>query len=283
MTDTDNAARIIAELAASASGADMLTPGSVYAYMTTGGPQLVDLTTDQWLELPKRKAGIVTTDDVPSFARYYGKHADEHSEIFADRRAAVIVAVLDAHRGCDGDGDDLEAGDGARWQQHRVTLNLKTTPEWDAWACGDRRMQAQTAFAEFIEDHIEDINPEGPCTGADLLEMAQQFQAHTKVQFSSGSRLASGETQFTYAETIEAKAGQRGNITIPGAFELAIRVFDDLDPYRVKARFRYRITDGALLLGYHLNDPERVVRDAIGQVIAKTEEATGAAVMLGRP
>ena len=62
-----------------------------------------------------------------------------------------------------------------------------------------------------------------------------------------------------------------------------IRVFDDLEPYRVKARFRYRITDGALKLGYHLNDPERVVRDAVGLVVAKAEAACGVKIMLGRP
>jgi hypothetical protein len=113
--------------------------------------------------------------------------------------------------------------------------------------------------------------------------MAQQFQAHTKVEFKSGARLASGETQLAYAETIDARAGNRGQITIPGAFELGIRVFDDLEPYRVKARFRYRLSGGQLTLGYHLDDPERKVRDAVGLVVAKAEEACGVKIMLGRP
>lgn len=281
MTDTDNAARIIQELAASASGADHLTPGEIYAYQTTTGPKLVDLTDEKYLELPRRKRGTVTVDNVPGFARYYGKHSDDDSDVYADREAGTVTAVLDAHRARhDGGLDEVYE---ARWQQHRLVLQLALTPEWRTWTGRNGHMLAQTAFAEFLEDHITDIAADGPCTGADLLEMAQQFQAHTKVQFSSGSRLASGETQFTYAETIEAKAGQRGNITIPGAFELAIRVFEDLDPYRVKARFRYRITDGALLLGYRLNDPERIARDAVELVIAQAEEACNVTIMRGRP
>ena len=38
-----------------------------------------------------------------------------------------------------------------------------------------------------------------------------------------------------------------------------------------------------LKLGYHLNDPERVVRDAVGLVVAKAEAACGVKIMLGRP
>ena len=280
-TDTEQAAEIIRDLAALTAGADELTPGTIYAYPSISGPQLVDLTADKYLGQPRRKRGTVAADNIASFAQYYHKHADDDSEVFADLATASITAVLDAHRGRQPGG--LDEVYEARWQEHRLVLKLTVTPEWSAWACRDQQLTPQTAFAEFIEDHITDIAADGPCTGADLLEMAQQFQAHTRVQFSSGTRLSSGETQFTYAETIEAKAGQRGNITIPGAFELAIRVFDDLDPYRVKARFRYRISDGALLLGYRLNDPERIARDAVELVVAKAEEACSVTIMRGRP
>jgi uncharacterized protein YfdQ (DUF2303 family) len=272
MTDTDNAAQIIRELAAFRAVPSELQPGEIYAYQTADGPKLVNLRDDQYLSLPRRKQNSVTVRDVGSFVHYYAKHADDDSEVFADVKRTLIIAVLDAH-----------AGDRARWQEHVLNLQLEVTPEWAAWARTDRQMMSQESFSEFIEDHIADIAADGPCTGSDLLEMAQQFQAHTKVEFKSGSRLASGETQLTYAETIDAKAGQRGQISIPGAFELGIRVFDDLEPYRVKARFRYRLNGGQLTLGYHLDDPERKVRDAVQLVVAKTEEACAVKIMLGRP
>lgn len=277
MTDIDNAAHVIRDLATITSGHEELTPGKIYAYRTPSGPMTVNLTADQFLEYPRRKEAYVTVTDVASFAQYYAKHADEDSEVFADDEPArghlaAITAVLDAH-----------GADSARWQNHRLTFELKATPEWQAWTGSNTRMMNQAAFAEFLEDHIADIAPDGPCTGADLLEMAQQFQAHTKVTFSSGHRIASGQTQFIYSETIEAKAGERGTITIPGAFEIGVRVFADLDPYRVKARFRYRMADGKLTLGYHLDDPERKVRDAVDQVVKAAEEATSATIMRGRP
>jgi hypothetical protein len=84
-------------------------------------------------------------------------------------------------------------------------------------------------------------------------------------------------------ESHEAKAGERGTITVPGAFELGLRVFDDCEPYRVKARFRYRLSGGVLSMGYHLDDPARKHRDAVTQVVAKAEEACKVTVMRGRP
>lgn len=281
MTDTDNAAEVIRELAFAATEPHELEAGAIYTFMTRNGPQVINLTGDEYRDFPARKRGIVRVTDVDSFAHYYGRHADEDSEVFADIGQTTVHAVLDAHRHHDPDG--LDEINEPRWRDHRLILDLEMTPEWRAWHGNDRTMMSHAQFAEFIEDHIADINPDGPCTGADLLEMAQQFQAVSKVQFSSGTRLATGETQFAYTETIDAKAGLRGQITIPGAFELGIRVFDDLDPYLVKARFRYRMNDGALQLGYHLDDPERKVRDAVQLVVAKVSEACGVTVMSGRP
>jgi len=255
--------------------------GGLYVVPTAHGHTVVDLTGDRYREYPQRKRGTVTVSDVASFAHYYSRHADGDTEVFADIKATAVTAVLDAHRRRDPDGDGELCE--ARWQEHRLVLQLEVTPEWAAWTRQDRQQMPQGTFAEFIEDHVGDIAADGPCTGADLLEMAQQFQAHTKVEFKSGARLADGQTQLTYIETVEASGGQRGTVTIPGAFELGIRVFGDLEPYRVKARFRYRMNDGKLTLGYHLDDPERKVRDAVGLVVAKAEEACKVKIMLGRP
>lgn len=276
MTDqvTDHAAEIIRDLAQASTEPSPLEPGGIYAWIAGGQVHKIDLTGDEYRDNPRRKRGLVPVTDVASFAHYYAKHADGDSEVFADLDDGTIAAVLDAHH---------PAGGEARWQGHRVILRLVPTPQWVTWTRSDRKMMGQQEFAEFIEDNIGDVAPDGPCTGADLLEIAQQFQAHTKVSFKSGSRLASGETQFTYQEEIDARAGQRGTIGIPAAFELGLKVFGDSEAYRVRARFRYRLADGALRLGYHLDDPAGQHRDAVLQVVAKAQEATGATVMRGRP
>lgn len=156
MTDTDNAARIIKELAAQAAHPDHLVPGSLYGYPTADGLQVVNLQDDKYLDEPRRKRGTVYTENVASFAQYYDKHADGDSEVFADVQNTLILAVLDAHT----DGPP-------RWQDHRLVLKLAVTPEWAIWTQNDRKQVSQTAFAEFIEDHITDIAADGPCTGSD--------------------------------------------------------------------------------------------------------------------
>lgn len=275
MTEQTGAQAII-ETARLSTEPHEVEPGHLYVVPTAHGHTVVNLQGDEYREFPQHKRAAVTVTDVASFAHYYGKHADDWSEVFADADQTSITAVLDAH---------MDESMGARWQQHRLVLQLAATPEWADWAGCDRKQMAQSVFAEFIEDHLADIasDDKAPCTAADLLEMAQQFQAHSKIEFKQGHRLSSGQAQFEYVETIEAKAGERGTITIPTAFELGIRIFDDLDPYRVKARFRYRVNDGKLTLGYHLDAPERKVRDAVGLVVAKAAAATKATIMLGRP
>lgn len=272
--DDGSTAEIIRDLAHEAAAPKELEPGCYYAWLSGGGVHKIDLTGDQYLEFPKRKAGTVTVQNVASFAHYYEKHSDESSDVYADLDRGTFAAVLDAHGG---------TGDGARWQQHRLVLELEKTLPWKTWLSRDRQMMTQQDFAEFVEDNARDVAPGEQVTAADLLEVAQSFQAHTKVNFQQGTRLATGQTQLTYAETIEAKAGSRGEILIPSEFRLAIVPFDDCDPGTVAARFRYRLRDGELRLGYFLDDPQRAVRQAVAYVATLVEAECGGLVMQGRP
>jgi uncharacterized protein YfdQ (DUF2303 family) len=279
MTDTlnkDAAAQVIERLAMSAEVPNIVTPGTVYAWLSphSGQIQVLDLTGDQYREFPRHKTGTVAVRDVASLAHYYAKHSDDSSEVFADLDTATITAVLDAHSNAEG---------GARWQAHRAVLAMKQTPEWADWAGKNKTQMTQQAFAEWIEDHAADIAPGGPTTAADLLEMAQHFHAHTKVTYSSAKRLKDGQTQLTYSEETTAAGGGKATVEIPDAFELAVRPFEDSEMYRVKARFRYRLIQGDLRMFYHLNDPDRTFRDAVLQVVAKAGEACKVTIMRGRP
>lgn len=282
MTDTTEAQAII-DATRQGTLPHPVEAGQLYVVQGASGFSVVDLTGDQYRELPARKTGTVQVRDVASLAQYYEKHADSASEVFADLDAATITAVLDAHTGTS-DTPDGFAGEGARWQAHRAILALQQTPQWQEWTGKNRSQMTQQAFAEFIEDHAADIAPGGPCTASDLLEMAQEFHAHTKVTFGSAKRLKDGQTQLTYSEeTTASGSGGRGTIEIPEAFELAIRPFDDSDAYRIKARFRYRLNGGDLRMFYQLDDPDRTFRHAVLEVVTKAAEACSVTIMRGRP
>src|SRR5580704_2812006 len=269
MTESTAAAEVVRDLATVAARPHRLDLENYYAIaLPHGGVEQIDLTGDKWRDFPRRKAGIVTVRNVDSFVQYYAKHADEDSEVFADVDRGTVTAVLDAHR--DHEATGRGDGDAARWQEHRLVLQLQPTLPWRRWTGKNEQMMPQQQFAEFVEDNARDVDPQGRVKAADLLEIAQKFQAHTTVKFTSGKRLSSGEAQFQYIEeTTASSKTDRGEITIPVEFDLAIWPYEDAKPESagdvkiIAARFRYRIENGTLKLGYFLNDPARFAQEAV--------------------
>lgn len=266
-------AEIVADLAQQAHRPVELKIGTRYGYRTGEGEfDQIDLTS----ELPPFKTGTVLVRDVASFASYYKAHADDDSEVFADIEAGTVTAVLDAHRGGDG---------GPRWQKHRLTLALKATPAWVTWTEHDNKAMSQQEFAEFLEDNRRDLDPAGPVDAASFLEIAQSFQAQTKVDFESGHRLSTGEIQLVYKETTTGTAGRVHKIEIPTEFTLAIAPFDDCANGKINARFRYRVSNQhGVVFMYVLDNPDRHAQDAVREIVAKVSEAIGELeIMRGTP
>ncbi len=274
MTEISDGVQAIIEAAKDTTYPHPVEAGQHYVVHGTSGPQHLDLTGDKYREFPQHKRGTVILHDVAAFTAYHAKHADGWSEIFADAHAGTVISVLDAH---------MNEQSGARWQQHRAVLSLTADPHWRTWTGADGQMMPQQAFAEFIEDNAADIAADSPAKAADLLELAQHFHAATKVTFNGSHRLASGETGLTYVEETTATAGKRGEIVIPPDFAIGVPPYEGGAPYRVKARFRYRLNGGELRLGYRLNRPGDTARDAFAVIITQVEETAHVTIMRGAP
>lgn len=239
-----------------------------------GSTTLLDLTAElEALQAhPNRKTGKRTVSDVDSLVGYLAKHGLPQTELWGNPDPSTICAVINAH-------ETADAPDNGRpgWGDHAVTLDLKASKDWTEWVKHDGRLMGQADFAEFIEDHLPNfVTP----SGADMLELAQTFQATTRVDFDSSQRLKSGETQVTYKEDTNATAGKKGSIAIPDTFTIGLQVYERGDAYKVDARFRYRLTGGQLQLGYRLTRPRDVLLTAFDEVVAKVTEETGRAVWL---
>jgi uncharacterized protein YfdQ (DUF2303 family) len=283
MTDITAAAEVVRDLAIQAERPHKLELEHYYVLARPdGGVEKIDLTEDRWRDWPARKRGTVTVRNVASFKAYYAKHADDASEVFADLDKGTVTAVLDAHGTYTAGGGE----DGARWQQHRLILALAPTLPWQEWTAKDRKFMSQELFAEFIEEHARDVDPQGAVKSADLLETAQNFKATLKGSVTSGKRVSSGQTQFSYIEEITA-TGQnaaRKTIEMPEEFDLLIAPYEDIDPAVMAVRLRYRIQqDKSLVLGYFMNNPVRVAREAVAEVVAKLAGECGVTVMHGQP
>lgn len=234
---------------------------------------------------PRRAAGRFTVHDADSFVAYLARHDTAEAEVWADLGRQRLTAVLNAHGRTDPPervdtadpprADGPEADTVAGWQDHRLELDLRQTPEWQAWTALDTKLCEQAELAEHIEDHVDTIIEP---TGATMLELVQHFHATTGVTFQSSKALSSGERQLTYRENVEASAGKTGQLTIPATFNLALAPFDGLDPYKVRARFRYRMTGGRLTIGYALNRPADVLRAAFTDQLTAVEDNLGGTV-----
>lgn len=275
IVDTRNETAVVVATALQAAKPTVLAEDTSYAFVTGNGT--VEIVHGQEPRLaPPRKLGTCRLLDATSFAVYYLKHyLPGQSEIYADPTAPTIVGVLNGN-GPTGDADveDLGFGD------HRVELTFRHTPAWKRWAALDSKLVPQTQFAEHLEASLPDVvEPDG----AQLLELAQSFQAKTRVHFESAKDLGSGQRQLVYREEVQASAGVKGDITIPREFVIGIAPYEGAGLYRLTARLRYRINDGHLSIGYALDRPEDVLRAAFDDVLKQVQEETDRTALLGTP
>lgn len=219
---------------------------------------------ETYLRSPTRihRALIVTT--LESFNRYFNEFKDAvkgNSRIYVDGETVCVVGIMDDHHGFQDGQPDLPS-----WCDHRVVYKCPYSRQWEAWMGMDRRKVGQVEFAEWLEDRLQDVQEP---SGADLLSLALDLQVHRKVVYGSATRLASGEHSFSYSED-----NQTGTVEIPASIQLGIPVFQDGTNYAITARFRYRLTEGKLVLWFELVEPQRYVEDAFNEVVEAVKEAT---------
>lgn len=270
MADATEARDIIAQTLSGATP-DELLPGEIYGYKFDDHVEMVDLTGDQYRDLPRRKTGKVIVRDAESFLAYFAKHSDGESELYANTDLFTVTAVLDAHTGTT-----------ARWGEHRLNLQLQHTPEWEAWSRLSGKLTGQAALAEHFEANLPDILEPN---GATMLEIAQTFQATTKAEFVSSTRLSTGERKFTFNEEHQATAGGKGELVIPETMVIALAPFKGGKTYKVKARFRYQLRAGELAIGYTLDRPHDVLDLAFSEVLDEIggSEAVFQPILRGTP
>lgn len=224
----------------------LIPPG----YTLIGHPKL--------LENPRRtvqRVKMITTD---SFINYFNRFSSDDSVIFCNIDAAKFTGIIDYH--------DKST---PAWCNHIAEYTCAKTPEWVTWSKKDGIPLGQSAFAEFIEQNLEEIIQP---TGAEMLEIATTLKANTNIKFTSGKRLSDGQTQFQYHEEIDGTAGQKGQFKIPDEFKLGMSVFEGGEAYEIRAKFRYRIKDGQVSLWYDLLRPHKTYRAAVDDIFLRIEQ-----------
>jgi len=244
-----------------------LTPGHLVAFRGDQAVRIGDL--ERFAAAPHAPRGLYHVNTVESFIAYAKHHAgDAATTMWVDAATGVIVAVFDDH-----------SAEQARWGEHRAQLVLEWSPAWLRWREHDRKMLSQEDFAEHVENSIPDI---ASPSASDLLEMAQTISMTTQATFRSAKRLHDGRTQLTYNEELQTSAGSSGEMEIPKELTLMLAPFVGEEAIPVIARLRTRLNRETLTIGYILERPDELVREAVEALTGRVR-AEFARVYVGAP
>lgn len=219
---------------------------------------------------PLRRGGTVHLGDLASFNVYVADQGTTHDTyIYADPDNRTLTAVLNDH---------AKTTPLAGWRDYRAVFKAELSREFTTWMQLNKKPMEQEDFAIFLEDNIADVvEPSGDA----LLQIALTLQAKTEVSFGSHKRLDNGQIQFTYSETVDARAGT-GLIEIPREFTIGLRLFKNGEGYKVRARLKYRLGGGKLKFWYELDRAENAIEDAFQAYVNHARE-NGFTVLIGKP
>ena len=222
---------------------------------------------ERFCTAPSRIRALVKFYEAGSFCLYTQAFKTAATHLFGDRKALELTAIFDYH----------QPPASPNWTSHRAHLALRKTENWDRWVGQNGRQMNQVQFATFLEDNLVDIaSPDG----ASLLELAKNLDIKKAAAFTSAIRLDNGQTQFQYIEDVQGNS-QKGAMTIPALFVLGLAPLEGVEPYRVDARLRYRMTDGKLAIWYDLLRPEDYLKAAFESVVLFVEKQTEIRLLLG--
>ncbi|OOH89501.1 hypothetical protein BMT54_06300 [Pasteurellaceae bacterium 15-036681] len=203
---------------------------------------------------PNRIRQAVTVSTAKSLIDYTNKFKVAGTALFCNLDELTVKGIFDYHPN----------PEEARWGDHTVSYTCPHSKDWQAWDKKNKTPMSQIEFGQFIENNIHCVASEGNAvTGAELLAMVLAFEETRKSEFKSVQRLQDGTMAFAFTD--EKSGG--GKTRLPEEIVLGLQPFHNGDHYQVKARIRYRIKDGQLVLWYELINPEKVIEDAFNTTI----------------
>ncbi len=220
--------------------------------------QVYDL--EKLLNAPRRIRQKVSFARLDSFCVYLNEFKKDGTKIFLNAKTGSAVASLDYHTAAQ-----------ASWKDHSARFDPVFTESWQCWNGSNKQVMDQKKFALFIEDNALDIVEPAP---AEMLDIARTLSAKISVVFKKGTHLENGSEQIQYEETIESKAGSKGQLEVPSIFTLEMSVFDGRPKRRVQARLRYSIKEGVLSFSYSLVRLQEILAPEIEQIGDAIADAT---------
>lgn len=216
---------------------------------------------------PTRVIGTATLFDHNSLIAYVKRFSEGDAVLFADVTRRQITAVLDYHTSKD-----------PSYASHRALFSAVFTPEWETWTKNAGKRMSQVEFAEFLDNNAAAVRRP---SAADLYELALNMQGTKTAQFAGKVKPENGSFVFSYSEEVQGKTA--GTVEIPREIDLHLAVFRGTDEIDVRAKFRFRVEDGKLVLWYDLPQVEKLVRDMFDEVVLDVGGRLDSSLLHGAP
>lgn len=278
MAQDQNQENIAATLARVLPGASIVdtrleTDGGSPALVQIAVPKTFDIKEIDFEKLranPRRTTALAVFADPTSFVDYVKTFAQPGTAVWCDFNpqtfALGFTAVIDEHaKGAPG------------WRKHKATFTPDMSAEWKAWTGrnGSAKPFSQVAFAEWIEEHSDDIaTANGLPTSLQMMSMATEFVASEESVFKSAVRLQSGGVRLTYVA--DPDSGTTATMAMFEKFAIGIPVFQGAAAADfITARLKYRLHGGSVTFHYELVRPDRVHENAAKELIATIRLGVG--------
>lgn len=222
----------------------------------------------------KAHAKLAGPDD---FLAYVARHKLPNTLVWCDFNPqdfrVKFTAVIDEHNsGTPG------------WRRHTAELDPLMSAEWRVWKGQDKKPLPQVTFAEFLQEHADDINSsdasvaDGYPTALQMLKMTTDFVHNEERILKTAVRLQSGGTRLTFIA--DPDAGTTEDMAIFEKFQLGIPVFHGAPAWGMGARLKYRVGQGKVNFHYELIRADRVHESAAKELIQQVKAGLGDVPMI---
>ena len=235
-----------------------------------GYAALRDGSTVTWfdkLDRPVRRKGAVTLADPDSFVDYLTRYATDDTLLYADIDTATITAVLNDHPETgDVAADNVLAG----WRDNTATMRLRPAEDWSTIVNNSGQFLPQQRFAELMEELAHTVSQPDSAT---MLEVASTLNVKQNIDFGSRVRTQSGDVEFRFEQTSDARAGRGDNrVEIPTVVAFLTNPWVGTEPVNITARLRFRASGDGCVMGYKLIRYAEVLENAFRDIVVAINE-----------
>jgi uncharacterized protein YfdQ (DUF2303 family) len=247
---------------------------------TLAAPTLAIEWADKWRLAhapgPDFRKGMAIHEELGSFIAHVNRQKSEDSTIWAEFGRMRLLCVFDYHP--EG-GDVADAAHG----RHRAVYVCHKASEWLAWAEIDGKFMSQDAFSDFVEQRLEDLTSgekgETMPSPASILELARDLKVYATGRFERKIDPTTGSSSLVCKNENDSLS----STPIPKCFLLGIPIFEGGERYRVEARLRMRLCNGAAQFAVILHRRVELERAAFDDVAKIAREKTELPVFQGVP